>query len=211
MRTSDSSLADDPQRVGERRQHHDGGAVLVVVEDRDVEQLPQPGLDLEAARRRDVLEVDAGEDRCDHLHGPNDLVDVLGVQADRPRVDAGEPLEERGLALHHRKRRSRPEVAETQHRRAVGHDRDGVALDRQATGVLRVGGDRHDTPERRRGCRPSTGRRGCGSGASTAISIVPPRCMRKVRSDTLWTSTPSTPLRASHDLVGVRRCRGRRR
>ena len=31
------ALADDPQRVQQRRQHHDGRAVLVVVEDRDVQ------------------------------------------------------------------------------------------------------------------------------------------------------------------------------
>jgi hypothetical protein len=51
--------------------------VLVVVEDRDVEQLAQAGLDLEAARRRDVLEVDAGKDGCDELDRTDDLVDVL--------------------------------------------------------------------------------------------------------------------------------------
>ena len=45
-------LADHPQRVAQRAEHHDRGAVLVVVEDRDVEQLAQPRLDLEAARAR---------------------------------------------------------------------------------------------------------------------------------------------------------------
>jgi hypothetical protein len=29
-------------------------------------------------------------------------------------------------------------------------------------------------------------------GCFDAISMVPPRCMRKVRSDTLWTVTPSS-------------------
>jgi hypothetical protein len=67
IRTSGELLADDPQRVGQRGQHDDRGAVLVVVEDRDVEQLAQPALDLEAARRGDVLEVDAAEDRRDEL------------------------------------------------------------------------------------------------------------------------------------------------
>ena len=62
-RTSREVLADHPQRVGQRGEHHDRGAVLVVVEDRDVEDLAQPGLDLEAAGRGDVLEVDAGEAR----------------------------------------------------------------------------------------------------------------------------------------------------
>ena len=139
-------LVDHAQRVGQRREHDDRGAVLVVVEDRDVEQLAQPRLDLEAARRRDVLEVDAGEHRRDQLHGAHDLVGVLGVQADRPGVDAGEPLEQRGLALHHRQRGLRPDVAEPEHGRAVGDDRDGVALDGEPPGVGLVRRDRQADP-----------------------------------------------------------------
>ena len=129
-------LLDHPQRVGERREHHDRGAVLVVVEDRDVQALAQPPLDLEAARGGDVLEVDAAEPGRDHLDRPDDLVGVLAGQADRPGVDVGEPLEQRGLALHHRQRRARPDVAEPEHRRAVGHHGDAVALDGQPGDVL---------------------------------------------------------------------------
>ena len=55
------ALADDPQRVDQRGEDDDRGPVLVVVEDRDVELGAQAALDLEAARRRDVLEVDAAE------------------------------------------------------------------------------------------------------------------------------------------------------
>ena len=125
------------QRVDQRGEHDDRGAVLVVVEDRDVEAGAQPALDLEAARCRDVLEVDAREHRGDQLDGPDDLVDVLGVEADRERVDAGEPLEQRRLALHHRQRGHRTEVAQPEHRGAVGDDGDGVALDGQPAGVAR--------------------------------------------------------------------------
>ena len=134
-------LADHAQRVAQRAEHDDRGAVLVVVEDRDVEHLAQPGLDLEAARRGDVLQVDAAVGRGEDLDGPDDLLGVLGVQAHRPGVDAREPLEQRRLALHHRHRGGRAEVAQPEHGRAVGHDRDGVALDRQTAGVGRVGRD----------------------------------------------------------------------
>ena len=54
-------LADDLQRIGETRQRDDGGAVLVVVEDRDVALFLQLALDLEAAGRGDILKVDAAE------------------------------------------------------------------------------------------------------------------------------------------------------
>ena len=132
-------LAHHAQRVGERGEHHDRGAVLVVVEHRDVEHGAQPALDLEAARGGDVLQVDAAEPGGDRGDGPDDLVRVLGVQADGPGVDVREALEQRRLALHHRQRRVRAEVAEAEHRGAVGHHGDAVALDRQPAGVLRLG------------------------------------------------------------------------
>ncbi len=135
-------LADDAESVEKRREHDDRRPVLVVVEDGDVEALTQPPLDLEAARRRDVLEVDPAERGRDHLNGADDLVRVLRVEADRERVDAGELLEQDGLALHHRHRPARPDVAEPEDGGAVAHDRDGVALDRQVPDLLRVVGDR---------------------------------------------------------------------
>ena len=45
----------------------------------------------------------------------HDLVGVLAGQADRPGVDVGEPLEQRRLALHHRQRGARADVAEAEH------------------------------------------------------------------------------------------------
>ena len=83
-------LADDLERVDERRQRDHRGAVLIVVEDRDVEPLLQLFLDLETVRRGDVFEVDAAEARRDAHDGLDDLVGVLRVEADRERVDAAE-------------------------------------------------------------------------------------------------------------------------
>ena len=71
----------------------------------------------------------------------HDLVHVGGVQRDRERVDPREPLEQHRLALHDRQAGQRPDVAEPQHRGAVGDHRDRVALDGQAARVLRVGRD----------------------------------------------------------------------
>ena len=77
---------------------------------------------------RDVLEVDATETRSDVLDDADDLVDVARGKADRKRLDAGQELEENRLALHHRQRGLRADIAESEHRRAVGDDRDQVAL-----------------------------------------------------------------------------------
>jgi len=68
--------------------------VLVVVEDGDLERLTQACLDLEAAGRGDVLEVDPTEPRGDGGDGCDDLVGVGRRQANGPRVDPAELLEE---------------------------------------------------------------------------------------------------------------------
>ena len=134
------------ERVEQRRHHDHGGAVLVVVEDRDVELLLEAVLDLEAARRGDVLEVDAAEAGRDRLHRRDDLVRVLRVEADRERVDAAELLQQHRLALHHRHRGARADVAEAEHGRAVGDDGHVVPLDRVAEGQLGVLVDRPADP-----------------------------------------------------------------
>src|SRR3989442_1105053 len=99
--------------------------------------------DLEAAWRRDVLEVDPAEHGRDRLHDRHDLVHVLGRQAQREGVDPGELLEDERFALHHRLGGARADVAETEHRGAVRHDRDGVLLDRQRVRFLGVVVDGH--------------------------------------------------------------------
>ena len=66
----------------------DRGAVLVVVEDRDVHQLAQALLDDEALRRLDVLEIDAAEATGrDSLTHVDEFVGVLGgdLEVDRSR------------------------------------------------------------------------------------------------------------------------------
>ena len=131
-----------PQRVRQRRERDDRRAVLVVVEDRDVEQALEAALDLEAARRRDVLEVDAAEARRQPDHRLDDLLDVGGVEADRDRVDAAELLEEHRLALHDRHRGGGSDVAEAEDGGAVGDDGDGVGDPGVVAGQRRVGGDR---------------------------------------------------------------------
>ena len=136
--------AGDLDRIDEAGGSDDGGAVLVVVEDRDVEQLAQALLDDEAFGRLDVLEVDAAEGGAKEPHAVDELVDVAGVDLEVDRIDVGEALEEDGLAFHHRLGGQRPKVAKAQDGGAVrdhGHEialggvvvgGRGVALDGEA-------------------------------------------------------------------------------
>ena len=115
--------------------------MLIIVKDGDVDLVLQSLLDLEAARRRDVLEVDAAEGGRDQLHGLDDLVGVVGAEADRERIDVGELLEQHRLALHHRHRGLRADVSEAQHGASVGDDRDRVLLDRELERLRAILGD----------------------------------------------------------------------
>ena len=120
--------AGDVERVDQAGGGDDRGAVLVVVEHRDVHQLAQALLDDEAAGRLDVLEVDAAEGRPEQAHAVDEVVDVLGVDLEVDRVDVGEALEQDRLAFHHRLGAERAEIAEAEHRGAVRDHRDEVAL-----------------------------------------------------------------------------------
>jgi hypothetical protein len=97
--------------------------------------------DLEAARCADVLEVDAAERRREAADRVDELVEVPGVQCDRDGVEAAELLEQQRLALHHRQRGLGTDVAEAEHRGAVGDDRDGVGLPRVLVDQVRLFSD----------------------------------------------------------------------
>ena len=112
--------------VDERRAAADRRAVLVVVEHRDVADFLELALDLKAARRGDVLQIDAAERARDQLDGAHDLVHILGSHTKRERIHVRERLEQRALALHDRHARDRADVAQAEHSRAVRNDRNQV-------------------------------------------------------------------------------------
>ena len=124
----------------------DRSAVLIVMKDRNIHQFAQALFDDEAFRRLDIFEIDAAEGRPQKLHGIDELLRVFGADFEVDRVDVREALEQNGLALHHRLRRQRAEIAETQDRGAVGDNRDHVAFDgviEGPRGILRDGEHRH--------------------------------------------------------------------
>ena len=134
-------LADDAQAVLDRGTHDDGGPVLVVVEDRDLHARAQRFLDLEALRRLDVLEIDGAEGGLEPCHRLDELLGIGLVDLDVEDVDAGEFLEENGLALHHRLGGKRPDRAEAEHGGAVRDHADEIGPGGEPRGFDRVGHD----------------------------------------------------------------------
>ena len=129
------------QGVDEAGGGDDRGAVLVVVEDRDVHQLAQALLDDEAFRRLDVFEIDAAEAGAEVAHAIDELVDVPGVDLQIDGIDVGEALEQHRLAFHHRLGGQRAQIAQAQDRGAVGDHRHQVALGRVVVGRVGILGD----------------------------------------------------------------------
>ena len=130
------------QRVDQAGGRDDGGAVLVVMEYRDVHQFAQALLDDETLRRLDVLQIDAAPAGAQQLHAVDDLVGVLGGHFQIDGVDVGEALEQHRLAFHHGLGRQRATVAEPQDGGTVGDDGDEIALHRIVVGaawILRDG------------------------------------------------------------------------
>ena len=146
-------LLHDLQRVeqGGRRDHR--RPMLIVVEDRNVELFLQSLLDGKAARGGNVFQVDAAKHRGNAADRFDNLLHVGRIEANRKPIHPRKFLQELRLALHHGNRSARPDVTKPQDRRAVGHNRDGVAFDCQPMGVFGRVVDRLGHPGHARGVR----------------------------------------------------------
>ena len=81
------------QRVDQPGGGDDGRAVLVVVEDRNLQTLAKLLLDDETFRRLDVFQIDPAEAWRQHRDGIDELVGVMRVDLEVEAVDIGELLE----------------------------------------------------------------------------------------------------------------------
>ena len=136
-----NALARDDHGIGGRSTDHDSGAVLIVVEDRDLHPLAAQLFDDEAVGGLDVFQVHRAKGRLQRADDFGQLYRVGFVHFDVETVDIGEFLEEDGLALHHRLRGQRADVAKAKDSGAVRDHGDEVALAGIAAGGGGVGLD----------------------------------------------------------------------
>ena len=94
--------------------------MLVIMEDGDLHPLAQFLLDIEALRRLDVFQVDATEGWLQAGNDFNQTIRVVLADFQVKHVNIGKLLEEDALTFHHRLGGQRANVAQPQHRRAVG-------------------------------------------------------------------------------------------
>src|SRR5690606_1624678 len=129
------------QRIDHRRRGHDGGTVLVIMENRDIALLDQRTLDFEALGRLDVFQVDSTEGAGDTLDGINERLRAFGFDFDIENVNTSKTLEQHPFAFHDRLGSQRAEIAQTENSRTIGNNRNQVALTSVLVGVIQVLGD----------------------------------------------------------------------
>ncbi len=128
-------FADELKRIKQRRAGNDRGAVLIVMEDRDLHGLLQPFFDMETFGRLDIFEVDPAKAGFQELHALDEELRVLGLEFQVDRVDVGEALEQESLSLHHGFARQGPDIAQAQDGRPVSDNSHKVPF----TGILEGG------------------------------------------------------------------------
>ena len=131
-------FAHHAQGVDEGSGHHDGGAVLVIVEHGDIQLPLQRLFDLKALGALDVLQVDAAKGGGNGLAGRDHAGGIVGIDTDGEGIHAAELLEQHGLALHHRQTGLGADVTQAQHGGAVGDNGHHVALEGVLIHILRV-------------------------------------------------------------------------
>ena len=126
------------QAIQDGRTDHDGGAVLVVMEDRNLHALAQLALDIKTIGRFDVFEVDAAKGGLERGDDVDQFVRVFLVHLDVKHIDASELFEQHALAFHDRFGSQWTNVAQAQHGGAVGDDGHQIAPAGVLVGVVRV-------------------------------------------------------------------------
>ena len=112
--------------------------MLVVVENRDIALFLELPLNLEAARRGNILEVHAAERTRNEVHGVHELVHIVRLHAKRERVHVAKALEEHALSLHDRHTRLGADVAKAENGRAVGDNRTEVPAARELVAFVNI-------------------------------------------------------------------------
>src|SRR5690606_9328336 len=113
--------------VQKGRRGDDGGAMLVVVKDRDAHAAPELPLDDETFRGADVLEVDTAKRRLKAGDDLNEPMRIFLIDLDVEDVDIRKALEEDSLSLHDGLGRASPDSPAPQHSGAVADDADEIA------------------------------------------------------------------------------------
>ena len=108
------------------------------MEDRNIHALAQLLLNVEALRRCDIFEVDTAEGRLQRCNDVDKFVRVKLIDFNIEYIDTGEFFKQNAFTFHYRLTGQRADIAQSQHRRAVGHHRHKVAAGGIFIGCQRI-------------------------------------------------------------------------
>ncbi len=134
-------FASDFQGVDHAGRSNDRGAVLVIVEYRNVALFDQGLFDLEALRCLDVFQVDATESDGDALYSVDESLRAFGIDFDVENVDAGKALEQHALTFHDWLGSQWAKVTQAENRGAIGNHCNQVAFAGVLVRQFRIAGD----------------------------------------------------------------------
>ena len=129
--------------VDQRGGHHNGGAMLVIMENGNITDFLQLALDLKATGGADILQIDAAKAAGEQVHRADDLIHILALDAQGEGVHIAKFLEQDALALHHRHARLRADIAKAQNRRAIGDHSHQIVAAGQLVRFIHIRMDGH--------------------------------------------------------------------
>ena len=116
------------QRVNNARGGDDGGAVLIIMENWNIHAFAQLLLDDKTFRCFDVFKIDAAKCGRQHRNRLDKFFRIRGVKFEINTIDIGKFFEQHGLTFHHWFGRRGANITKTQHRGAIGNDRNNIAF-----------------------------------------------------------------------------------
>ena len=77
------------ERIGQCSQKDHGGAMLIVVHDRNIQLLFESFFNFEAFRSRNILQINSTESRFQNFDRSNELVHIFCIQFDIENINIG--------------------------------------------------------------------------------------------------------------------------
>ena len=109
--------------------------MLIIVEYGDIKKFSQACLNLKTTRRRNIFEVNTSIGGSDKLNCTDNLINILGIEADWPCINICKTLKQNCLSLHHGKCSRGADISKAQNRRSVSYYSDGIAFHGQSTNI----------------------------------------------------------------------------
>ena len=120
-------LAGDFESSQKSSQGSNGGAMLVIMEYRDIHDFLQFVFNVIAFRRGNIFQIDAGKVLFQQFHGMDEFILVLCVENNGDGINVAESLVECGFAFHNRHGSSSTDVAQAQYAGTVGNNSYHIA------------------------------------------------------------------------------------